>query len=148
MWDVWGVGCWRCGIFGMWDVLDVGSSECGMFRVWDVQDVGCLGCGMFKMWDVQDAGCLGCEMFGMWNVRDVGCSRCGMFGMWDVGSGTFTGMWDVDLQNASTWHYIPGEVICRKLSGRLYCRISKMGYGKSKIALWKRYQIICFKRKY
>ena len=28
------------------------------------------------------------------------CSGCGMFGMWDVGCEMFTGMWDVDLQNA------------------------------------------------
>ena len=37
-------------------------------------------------------------MFGMWNVPGVECWRCRM---WDVGCGMFTGMWDVDLQNAS-----------------------------------------------
>ena len=141
------VGYWRCGMLKMWDVSDVGCLGWVMLEMCDLWDVGCLGCRMFRIWDVQDAGCLGCGMFEMWNVRDVGCSRCGMFGIWDVVSGTFTGMWDVDLQNASTWHYIPGEVFCRKFSGRIYCRISKMGYGKSKISLWKRYQITSFKRK-
>ena len=58
---------------------------------------------MFGIWDILDVGCSGCGMFGMWDVRDVGCSRCGMFGMWDVrdvGCEMFSGMWDVDLQNA------------------------------------------------
>ena len=31
--------------------------------------------------------CLGRGIFGMWDVREVGC-------------GMFTGMWDVDLENA------------------------------------------------
>ena len=48
--DVWGVGCWGCGMLGMWDV---GCSRSGMFKEWDVGDVGCSGCGMFAgMWDV------------------------------------------------------------------------------------------------
>ena len=33
-------------------------------------------------------------MFGLWDVLDVGVR--------DVGCGMFIGMWDVDLQNAST----------------------------------------------
>ena len=52
--------------------------------------MGGLGCGMFGVWDVGDVGCWGCGMLGMWDVRDVECWGCGMF----------TGMWDVDLQNA------------------------------------------------
>ena len=74
-----------------------------MFGMWDVGGVGCSGCGMFEMWNVRDVGCSGCKMFGMWNVRDVGCSGYGMYAVWDVrdvGSRMFTGMWDVDLQNA------------------------------------------------
>ena len=51
-------------------------------------------------------GCLGCGMFGMWDVQDAGCSGCGMFGMWDVECGMFTGMWDVDLQNAISMTYL------------------------------------------
>ena len=74
-----------------------------MFGMWYVGDVGCSGCGMFEMWNVRGVGCSGCKMFGMWNVRDVGCSGYGMYAVWDVrdvGSRMFTGMWDVDLQNA------------------------------------------------
>ena len=42
-------------------------------------------------------------MLGMWDCGDEGCWGCGMFGMWDVGDvGLFAGMWDVDLQNATT----------------------------------------------
>ena len=58
---------------------------------------------MLGMWDVRDVGCSGYAMFGMLgmcDVRDVGCSGCAMFRTWDVGCGMFTGMWDVDLQNA------------------------------------------------
>ena len=90
-------------MFGMWDVEDMGCSGCGMLGMWDVRYVGCLGCGMFRMWNVRDVGCSGCKMFGMWDVRDVGCSGYGMYAVWDVrdvGSRMFTGMWDVDLQNA------------------------------------------------
>ena len=58
------------------------------------------------MWDVWNVGCLGCGMFGMWDVQDAGCSGCGMFGMWDVECGMFTGMWDVDLQNAISMTYL------------------------------------------
>ena len=46
MWDVRGVGCSGCGVFGMWDDEDVGCSEYGMW------DMGCLlGCEMliYKM---------------------------------------------------------------------------------------------------
>ena len=69
----------------MWDVRGMGCSGCEMFGMWDVRDVRCSGCGMFGMWDVQDVGCSGCGMFGMWDIRDMGCFGCGMFGMWDVG---------------------------------------------------------------
>ena len=55
---------------------------------------------MFGMWDVRDVGCSGCGMLGMWDVEDVGRWGCGMFWIWDVGYGMFTGMWNVDLQNA------------------------------------------------
>ena len=61
-----------------------------MFGMWDVWDVGGLGNGRFGMWDVWGVRCWRCGMLGMWNVGDVGCPGCGMF----------TGMWDVDLQNA------------------------------------------------
>ena len=49
---------------------------------------------------IEDMGCWGCEILGMWDVWDVECSGSGMIGMWDVGCGMFSGMWDVDLQNA------------------------------------------------
>ena len=55
--------------------------------MWDIGDVGCWGCGTFGM-------------FKMWDVGNVECSGCGMFGMWYVGCGMFTGLRDVDLQNA------------------------------------------------
>ena len=58
---------------------------------------------MLEMWDVGDVECLGCGILGMWDVGDVGrsgCSRCGMLVMWNVGCGMFTGLRDVDLQNA------------------------------------------------
>lgn len=38
MWDVWGVGCWGCGTFGIGDDRDVGFSGCEMFWMWDVWD--------------------------------------------------------------------------------------------------------------
>ena len=68
-----------------------------MFRMWDVGDVGCWGCGMLGMWVDGDVGCWGCGIVEMRVVGDVGCSGCGMLGMWVV-----AGMWDVDLQNATT----------------------------------------------
>ena len=53
MWDVWNVGCSRCGMFGvrmlgMWDVRDVGYWRYGIFGIWD------MGCGKFTgMWDIE-----------------------------------------------------------------------------------------------
>ena len=70
--------------------------------LWDVQDVEYLRSRTFGMWNVRDVGCSGCGMFRVWDVGDVACSGCGMFGVWDVGCGMFVGMWDVDLQHAST----------------------------------------------
>ena len=65
MWGVGVVGRSGCGLFGMWDIRGVGCSECEMF--------GICGCWMFRMWDVRDVGSL---EFGMW---DVGClPGCGM----------------------------------------------------------------------
>ena len=84
----------------MWNVGDIVCWGCVMLEMWDGRDVRCLGCGMLGMWDVGDVGCSGCGMFGMWGVRDVGWWGCGMFWIWNVGYGMFTGMWNVDLQNA------------------------------------------------
>ena len=96
----------------MWNVGDVGMLGCWVreiletwiLEMWFVEDVRSLGCGMLRIWDVRGVGCLGCwgcGMLGMWDVLDVGCSGCGMLGMWDVGCGVFTGILDIDLQNAN-----------------------------------------------
>ena len=50
----------------------------------------CWGNWMLGMCNVGDVRCWGFGMLGIWDVGDVGCSGCGMF----------TGLWDVDLQNA------------------------------------------------
>ena len=63
-----------------------------MLGMCDVQDVGCWGCGMLGMWVDGDVGCWGCGIVEMRVVGDVGCWGCGLF----------AGMWDVDLQNATT----------------------------------------------
>ena len=80
---------------GLSDVQDVEYVRCRTFGMCNVWDVGCSECERFEMWDVRGVGCSGCEMSGMWDVGDMGCFGCGM---WDV----FSGMWDVELQNA---HY-------------------------------------------
>ena len=70
--------------------------------IWFVwRDVWCWKCGMLWKWHIAHVGSWGCEIFRLWDVQDVGCFGCGMFGMWDVGCGTFAGMSDVDLQNAT-----------------------------------------------
>ena len=58
MWDVWNVGCLRCGMFGVWDVRDVGCSGCGMLGMWDIGGVGYSVCGIWNVGSLPGCGIL------------------------------------------------------------------------------------------